>query len=313
MTIKLGIVMDPVETLTLYKDSTMAMIKEANDRKWICEFMTTQDLFVNNGVASATTTPIVPLAPPEWYETGDSQTRALSEFDVILMRKDPPFDMNYIYATQILELAEQQGTHVYNKPQSLRDFNEKQFITYFSQCCVPTLITSNRTRITTFLQEHEGIILKPLDGMGGSGIFKISQGDPNLTVILEHLTQAGSTPIMAQSFIPDVVKGDKRILLIDGDPIPYALARIPKPGEIRANLAAGGHGVSQPLSERDLWICEQVGPKLKEKGLVFVGIDVIGDYLTEINVTSPTCIKELDESNQINISGTLMDCIESKL
>lgn len=313
MTIKLGIVMDPVETLTLYKDSTMAMIQEANDRKWICEFMTTQDLFVNNGVASATTTPIVPLAPPKWYETGDSQTRALSEFDVILMRKDPPFDMNYIYATQILELAEQQGTHVYNKPQSLRDFNEKQFITYFPQCCVPTLITSNRTRLTTFLHEHEGIILKPLDGMGGSGIFKISQGDPNLTVILEHLTQAGSTPIMAQSFIPDVIKGDKRILLINGEPIPYALARIPKPGEIRANLAAGGHGVSQPLSERDLWICEQVGPKLKEKGLVFVGIDVIGDYLTEINVTSPTCIKELDESNQINISGTLMDCIASKL
>ncbi|HEX9803589.1 MAG TPA: glutathione synthase, partial [Gammaproteobacteria bacterium] len=233
--------------------------------------------------------------------------------DVVLMRKDPPFDMEYIYATYLLEQAERKGTLVVNRPQSLRDANEKVFTANFPQCTPPTLITRRAEAIRDFLQQHRDVILKPLEGMGGASIFKVSSGDPNTSVIIETLTGHGSRYAMAQRFIPEIAAGDKRVLLIDGEPVPYALARIPAEGELRGNLAAGGHGVGIPLTGRDYWICEQVAPTLREKGLIFVGLDIIGDYLTEINVTSPTCIRELDKQYGLDIGGQLMAAIARRL
>jgi len=228
------------------------------------------------------------------------------------MRKEPPVDQEYIYATYILEQAENQGVYVLNKPQSLRDANEKLFIAWFPQCCANTLVTRCATHIRDFLQEHQDIILKPLDGMGGESIFHLRSNDPNISVIIETITEHGAHFVMAQQYLPEIKQGDKRILIVNGEVIPYALARIPAQGETRGNLAAGGRAQGQPLSKRDYWIAEQVGPILKEKGLVFVGIDVIGDYLTEINVTSPTCVQELDKQFGINICAQLMDHIETK-
>ncbi len=331
-TIALGVIMDPIEHVNPHKDSTLAMLAEASKRGWTCSYFEQHNLFIQEGKAYGKATPIDVTLPEQttdashctdqpYYQLASPHTLALGELDVILMRKDPPFDMNYIYTTHILELAQQQGAQVFNRPQSLRDFNEKLFIAQFPHCCAPTLVTSSQAEIERFRAEHGTLILKPLDGMGGSGIFKVSPDDPNLNVMLSMLTQQaeraggnqGGTPIMAQRYIPEITQGDKRILLVNGEPIDYALARIPKEGEVRGNLAAGGVGKSQPLSERDRWICDQLAPTLREKGLIFVGIDVIGDYLTEINITSPTCIRELDTHNGITISATLMDAIEQQL
>ena len=244
---------------------------------------------------------------------GAERHHPLDELDVILMRKDPPFNMEYVYTTYILEQAELHGTLVVNRPSSLRDANEKLFTTWFPQCCTSSLVSRDHWQLTKFLQQHEDIILKPLDGMGGASVFRVRQEDPNTNVIIETLTDNGSKYAMAQRFLPEISAGDKRILMVDGEPIPYALARIPQSGETRGNLAVGGRGEGIPLSDRDFWIAGQVGPTLREKGILFAGLDVIGDYLTEINVTSPTCIRELDNQFGLNISAQLLDKIESKI
>jgi glutathione synthase len=251
--------------------------------------------------------------PHRWYALGERQDRDLAELDVILMRKDPPFDNEFIYTTYILEEAERQGTLVVNRCQSLRDCNEKVFATRFPQCCPPVLVSADRNRLRAFHKQHRDVIFKPLDGMGGTGIFRVREDDPNVSVILEMLTGHGRQTIMAQRFIAEIADGDKRILVINGEPVPWCLARVPEVGETRGNLAAGGSGRPQPLSDRDRWIAAQVGPALREQGLLFVGLDIIGDYLTEINVTSPTCIREIDGGYNLDIGGQLMDCIAQVL
>ncbi len=314
MSVALGVVMDPIGSIKYHKDSTLAMLLAAQSRGWELYYMEMADLTLADNMAQAWMRPLKVFADPtRWYEAGESQLRPLHELNVILMRKDPPFDMEYIYATYLLELAEQQGSLVVNRAQSLRDANEKMFTAHFPQCTPPTLISRRAEQIRGFLDKHREIILKPLGGMGGASIFKIGTGDPNFSVIVETLTEYGTQYAMAQRFIPEISAGDKRILLIDGTPVPYALARIPAKGELRGNLAAGGQGVGVPLSDRDYWICEQVAPILREKGLIFVGLDVIGDYLTEINVTSPTCIRELDAQYGLDIGGRLMETIARHL
>ena len=250
---------------------------------------------------------------PDDQSAGDIAAQALAEMDAVLMRKDPPFDNQYIYSTYILEQAEQEGCLIVNKPQSLRDFNEKIFATQFPQCCPPVLVSRDSLHLREFHQRHGDVIFKPLDGMGGTGIFRCRHDDPNVSVILEMLTRGNLDFIMAQRFIPEITLGDKRILVVDGEAIPYALARIPAQGETRGNLAAGGRGVAQALTERDQWIVAQVAPTLREKGLLFVGLDVIGDYLTEINITSPTCAREIDKAFDTRIGDRLMDAIERRL
>ncbi|PHS72997.1 MAG: glutathione synthase [Cycloclasticus sp.] len=310
---RLGVVMDPIGSINIKKDTTFAMLLEAQSRGWSLFCMEQQDLYLDDGKAQATMRSLtVERSADGWFKLGEVQEQSLSTLDAILMRVDPPFNMDYIYTTYLLERAEAEGTLIVNKPQSLRDANEKLFTAWFPECCSPTLVTSQPERLRTFLQEHGDIIVKPLDGMGGASIFRLKEKDHNLGVVLETMTDHGKKLTMAQRYLPEIKQGDKRILLIDGEPIPYALARIPAEGETRGNLAAGGTGVGQPLSERDYWLCKQIGPTLKEKGLMFVGLDVIGDYVTEINVTSPTCIQELDKQFGINISALLMDCIEEK-
>lgn len=314
MTIKIGVVMDPIESITYKKDSTLAMLWEANARNWDIYYLLQADLYIDNGAPMARMKPLTPKKDPSrWYELGEESQSPLSDLDVILMRKDPPFDMNFIYTTYILDQAERDGTLIVNKPQSLRDCNEKVFATHFPNCCAPTLVSADKRNIRTFAATHQDIILKPLDGMGGASIFRTGINDGNLSVIIETLTQHGRTPAMAQRYIPEISKGDKRILVVNGTPVSHCLARIPATGEVRGNLAAGGSGVVQPLTDRDRWICDQVRDTLLEKGLLFVGLDVIGDYLTEINVTSPTCIREIDAGANINIAGLLMNAIEEKL
>ena len=314
MTIKLGVIMDPIHTIKFEKDSTLAMLSEAQKRHYQIYYMEQKDLFSQHGKSFASTRPLKVFDnKSNWFEFGEPEDIELGTLDVILMRKDPPFDMNFIYTTYLLDEAEASGCLIVNKPQSLRDCNEKFFATAFPQCCPALLVTQSQSRILDFIKQHEDVVVKPLDGMGGQSIFRIKKGDQNTNVILETLTQNGQTPIMVQDFIPKVSAGDKRILLINGKPISSGLLRIPAKGELRGNLAAGGTGKVAPLTERDYWICEQVAPTLVEKGLIFVGIDVIGDFLTEINVTSPTCIREIDKATQLNISSTLMDCIESQL
>jgi len=310
MSLKIGVVMDPIEGINFKKDSTLAMLLEAQSRGWELYYMKQADLYIAHDVARANMKKLnVFNNADNWFELNATEDLPLDSLDAILMRKDPPFDMNYIYSTYILEKAEEKGTIIINKAQSLRDANEKLFTNNFSQCMPPTLVSSQAEHIKAFYEEHKDIILKPLDGMGGASVFRIKAGDSNLSVIIETLTEHGTKLTMAQRFIPEITKGDKRILLINGEPVPYALARIPAKGETRANLAAGGEGIGIELTDRDRWICEQVAPLLKEKGLIFVGIDVIGDYLTEVNVTSPTCIRELDKQYNINISALLMDWI----
>ncbi len=274
--------------------------------------MELNDLFLRNGRTYARTrTLTVQRNAQQWYEFSAEQTIALDELTVILMRKDPPFDQEYIYATYLLERAESMGVYVVNKPQSLRDANEKLFTAWFPQCCAETLVSREAARLRHFLQEQGEIILKPLDGMGGTSIFHLRQNDPNISVILETMTEYQSRYVMAQKYLPAIKDGDKRILMVNGEAVPYCLARIPAQGETRGNLAAGGRAEGRPLTERDKWIANQVGPTLRAKGLVFVGLDVIGDTLTEINVTSPTCAQELDNQFGLNIAGLLMDHIET--
>jgi glutathione synthase len=310
----LGVVMDPIGAIHYKKDSTLAMLLAAQARGWHLHYFEPADLFLRDGVAYGRSRPLRVFADPEgWFEMGDATDIPLGELDVILMRKDPPFDMEYIYATYLLELAETAGALVVNRTQSLRDANEKLFAAWFPQCMPPTLVTRDMERMRAFVAEQGEVVLKPLGGMGGASIFVTRQGDLNTSVIIETLTDHGRRYTMAQRYLPEISEGDKRILLIDGEPVPYALARIPAEGELRGNLAAGGSGVGVPLSERDRWICAQVAPRLCEKGLLFVGLDVIGDYLTEINVTSPTCIRELDAQFGLDIAGQLMDAIAVKL
>jgi len=314
MTIKLGVVMDPIGSINPKKDSTLAMLLAAQKRDWHLYYMEQADLFLRDGKAQAHVRRVsVKDDVSNWHTLGETEQLALEELDVILMRKDPPFDMQFIHTTYLLELAEAAGTLVVNKPQSLRDANEKLYTAWFPQCCPPTLVSSDMGQLRSFMEEHSDIIIKPLEGMGGASIFRLKEGDPNISVALETLTNHGQQYIMAQRFIPEITAGDKRILLVNGKPMPYALARIPAKGETRGNLAAGGRGEGVPLTNRDRWIAEQVGPTLVKKGLIFVGLDVIGDYLTEINVTSPTCIRELDAQFGLDIAGELMACIEEKL
>ncbi|OCG16979.1 glutathione synthase [Gilliamella sp. Fer1-1] len=313
--IKLGIVMDPISHIKIKKDTSFAMLLEAQKRGYQLFYMEMNDLFLRNGEAYATTrTLTVCNDDHHWFDMNNEQTIPLSDLDVILMRKDPPFDTEFIYATYILERAEAKGVLVVNKPKSLRDCNEKLFTAWFAKFTPETLVTRQTQQIKSFYQEHNDIILKPLDGMGGASIFRIKAGDPNVSVIIETLTEHNSRYCMAQTYIPAITDGDKRVLVVDGEPVPYCLARIPQKGETRGNLAAGGHGEVRALSESDWHIAKSIAPTLKEKGLLFVGLDIIGDKLTEINVTSPTCVREIEAKNpNLSITGMLMDAIERRL
>ncbi len=314
MTIKLGVVMDPIDSIKIHKDSTFAMLLAAQARGWELYYLELGDLYLHDGQAWGRLRGLrVEDDPTHWFDLQAPQEQPLKDLNVILMRKDPPFDMEYVYTTYLLERAESVGAQVVNRPGALRDANEKLFTAWFPECCPPTLVTRDALYIRQFLDEHGDIILKPLGAMGGASIFRVRRDDNNVNVIIETLTMNGKQFAMAQQFIPEIRSGDKRILLIDGQPVPYALARIPPAGETRGNLAVGGRGEGVPLSDRDRWICERVSPELRKRGLLFVGLDVIGDYLTEINVTSPTCIRELDALYDLDIASQLMATIETKL
>jgi glutathione synthase len=313
-TIKLGVVMDPISSVKVHKDSTMAMMLEAQKRGYEIYYIEMKDLYLDQGRCYANTCQLEVFDNDQcWYQLGEMQTIVLSELDAVLMRKDPPFDTEYIYATYMLERAEVEGTLIVNKPQSLRDCNEKLFTAWFAELTPRTLVTRNAGQIRDFHQQLKDIIIKPLDGMGGSSIFRIKEDDANVGVIIETLTEHGNVYAMVQEYMPAIKDGDKRILIVNGEPMPYCLARIPAQGETRGNLAAGGRGVAQPLSASDRLIAETIAPELKKRGLFFVGLDVIGDKVTEINVTSPTCIREIEAAYPINISGKLMDAIEENL
>lgn len=312
--IALGVVMDPIGALHYEKDSTLAMLWEAQARGWKTWYLEQDDLYMQGAEPYGRCRRLTVYKDANrWFELGEEAVMPLSALDAILMRKDPPFDLEYLYTTHVLEFAETRGTVVVNRPQSLRDANEKIFALRFPQCIPPTLVTREPGRLKAFLGEHGDIVLKPLDIMGGASVFRVRRDDPNITVIFATMTANGTRTTMAQRFLPAIAEGDKRILLVDGNPVPYALARIPAPGEFRGNLAAGGTGVGLPLTKRDRWICGEVGPTLKERGLVFVGLDVIGDHLTEINVTSPTCIRELDKLYGLNIAGQVLDAVAARV
>ena len=310
----LGVIMDPIQSISFQKDSTLAILLAAQRQGFELFYMQQEDIFLENGEPRASITPLRVFDDANrWFELGESRVAALEEMNVLLMRKDPPFDSEFIYSTYILEAAEQRGSLVVNKPQSLRDCNEKVFATQFPQCTPPLLVSRDQARLKLFLAEYKDVVYKPLDGMGGTSIFRVSEGDQNLNVILETLTNYGQQTIMAQKYLPQITLGDKRILVVDGEVIPFSLARIPTGSDFRGNLAAGGRGVVQPLSERDQWIAQKVAPTLKKRGLIFVGLDVIGDYLTEINVTSPTCIREIDNAEDTQIGDKLIAAIQARL
>ena len=314
MSIKIGVVMDPISEVKVKKDSSMAMMLEAQARGYEIYYMEMQDLYLEQGVCRATAAKVKVFDDPEhWYELDAREDINVADLDAVLMRKDPPFDTEFIYATYMLERAEVAGTLIVNKPQSLRDCNEKLFTAWFPELTPKTLVTRNNQKIREFHKENKDIIIKPLDGMGGSSIFRIGENDPNVGVILETLTAHSSQYAMVQEYMPEIVDGDKRILIVNGEPMPYCLARIPAQGETRGNLAAGGRGEARPLSASDKLIAETIAPELKKRGLFFVGLDVIGDKVTEINVTSPTCIREIEAAYPINISGKLMDAIEQNI
>ena len=321
---QVAIVMDPLASLALKKDSTLAIIRACQLRGLDVFYLRQEDLHLWQNEACGMMSPLrlredfcagldASIAGEDWFELGEETRRPLKDMDIIMMRKDPPFDMEYIYATYLLERAEEQGALVINKPASLRDCNEKFFATAFTDCIPPLVVSRRADILKAFHAEHKNVIYKKLDGMGGASIFRVMENDPNLSVVIETLTEHGTQQIMAQVYIPEIVDGDKRILLVDGEAVPYALARIPSAGETRGNLAAGGRGEGRPLTDRDRMIAERVGPELKRRGLMFVGIDVIGDYLTEINVTCPTCIRELDAQFSLDIAGNLMDAALSKI
>lgn len=310
----LGIVMDPIQSINYLKDTSLSILLAAQQQGFRLFYMEQQDLFLENGVPYAEVQPLRVFDNPDcWHELGGRSAVPLAELTVVLMRKDPPFDSEFIYSTYILEAAEKLGTLVVNKPQSLRDCNEKVFATEFPECTPPLLVSRSLKRLKGFLQEHHDVVFKPLDGMGGASIFRVKADDQNLNVILETLTQHGSQTIMAQKYLPEITDGDKRVLIVDGEVVPYCLARIPSASDFRGNLAAGGKGEVRPLSERDQWIAEQVAPVLVERGLLFVGLDIIGDYLTEINVTSPTCVQEIDRAKNTAIGDKLIAAINRRL
>ncbi len=315
MSIRLGIIMDPIDKINPKKDTTLGMIVSALKLGWEVSYILQGNIYSADGVIRHISQTITKASfdPADWYSLSEKTDTPLTELDAVIMRVDPPFNMEYVYTTYMLEVAEKEGLLVVNRPQSLRDCNEKFFATHFPQCCPPLIVSSNPQLLRDFYEEHSDIVVKPLDGMGGEAIFRVKPGDPNFSVILETLTQHGKTTIMAQKFIPQISAGDKRILMVNGKPIPYGLARIPPEGETRGNLAAGGNGVAQALGERDLWIANEIGPELVKRGLLFVGLDVIGDYLTEINVTSPTCAREIDAAYDTDITGLLMQAIAEQL
>ena len=312
--LKTGVVMDPIGEIKTYKDSTFAMLLEAQRRGHMLYYMEPRDIFAEDGRVFAGMQQLeVRDNTTDWFNLAPADRKPLDELDIVLMRRDPPFDMDYIYTTYMLELAEMAGTLVINQPQSLRDANEKFFINNFPQCCVPMLISSSSNLIREFVSQHGRCVVKPLDGMGGESVFQVSDTDLNLNVILETITRHDSRPVMAQRYIDEISEGDKRILIVNGEPVPYALARYAGKGDFRGNLAKGGSSKGVPLSERDLWICAQVAPELKKRGILFAGLDVIGDWLSEVNVTSPTCIRELDKEFGLNIAGQLFDGVEEML
>ncbi|MGN6382197.1 MAG: glutathione synthase [Dyella sp.] len=316
MSFSVAVLMDPIGAIKIAKDSTFAMLLEAQRRGHQLFYMEQGDLALRDGSPWARLAPLtVKDDPSGWFSLGEARWRDLRELDVVLMRKDPPVDQQFLYDTMVLEAAQRHGVQVINDPRALRDCNEKVFALHFPQCMAPTLVARDPAELRRFVDEHCEAVLKPLDGMGGRGIFRVRSGDSNLNSMLETLLGGdshgqGRQFAVAQKFIPQISAGDKRVLLVDGEPVPYALARIPQGNEFRGNLAAGGRGEGVPLSDRDRWIAAEVGPELVRRGLRFVGLDVIGDYLTEINVTSPTCIRELDAQFGLNIAGTLFDAIE---
>ena len=322
---KIAFLMDPIETVAIKKDSTLAIIRAAQLRGMDIYYCRQEDLMISQTRVYAYLRPLslaecfaealdpacVNDGADSWFSLGSAELTPLSNMDIFMMRKDPPFDMEYIYTTYLLERAEAEGVMVINRPASLRDCNEKLFATAFPQCCPPLVVSRRMDVLKAFHAEHKSAVFKKLDGMGGASIFRVMESDPNLSVVLETLTNSGREQIMGQIYLPEIVDGDKRILIVNGEPVPYALARIPSAGETRGNLAAGGRGEGRPLTDRDRWIAQQVGPELVKRGLNFVGIDVIGDYLTEINVTCPTCIRELDAQFGLDIAGDLIDCLVS--
>ena len=308
---KLGVVMDPVETINVKKDSTLAMMIAAQGKGHEIIYITSDSLFINSGIAYASSSKLeVRNHPSDWFTKGEETIIELSELDSILMRQDPPFNSGYIYNTYVLEMAARQGVNIFNNPKSLRDCNEKVYATEFPQCCTKHLVASRKDFLTDFVLENKDTVIKPLDGMGGASIFRVKANDPNLNVILETITNHFTEKVMIQEFIPEISEGDKRILIVDGKPMNASIARVPAEGELRGNLAAGASAVAKSLSERDLWICEEVGPSLVEKGLILVGLDIIGDYLTEINVTSPTCFKEYKELCDIDVAEIFIESVE---
>ncbi|GAB3297634.1 glutathione synthase [Pseudidiomarina andamanensis] len=311
---KLAMIMDPIESVKTYKDTSFRLLLEAQARDYEIYYLTMNDLSLIEGepMGNARSVQVVDQ-PTDFFTLGEPTEMNLGSFDVILMRKDPPFDTEFVYATYLLELAERRGALVVNKPQSLRDCNEKLFTAWFSDLTPPTIVTRRAEQIRAFHEQHRDIILKPLDGMGGASIFRVRDDGTNLGVIIETLTHHGQQFAMVQKYLPEIADGDKRILIIDGEPMPYSLARIPSAGETRGNLAAGGSGRPQPLSESDWELARQVGPELKRRGLTIVGLDVIGDRVTEINVTSPTCMREIEAAYDINIAAKVFEAIERQL
>jgi len=311
---KLGVVMDPIGSINIKKDSTFEMIWQAQQRDWQVEYFEMGDLSIENGIALGSARRLTAYQDAEhWFDLGEAKQVKLGDLDAILMRKDPPFDMEFVYSTYILELAERQGALVVNSPASLRDCNEKAYCAWFPELCPDTTITRSADQIRAFLAQHNDIILKPLDGMGGASIFRVQAGSPNIGVIIETLTDHGQRFAMAQRYIPEITDGDKRILMVNGEPVQYVLARIPAKGETRGNLAAGASGVAQPLSDENRKLAETVGPELRKRNIMFAGLDVIGNHLTEINVTSPTCIKEINTEFGTNIALDLLRVIEQRL
>jgi glutathione synthase len=312
--VTVGVVMDPIADIHIEKDTTIALLAEAQSRGYSLRYMEQADLMLRDGRPHARMRELrVDIAARPWFVFGAESVAPLETCGVILMRKDPPFDLDYLNATYILEAAEARGALVINRAAALRDCNEKLFALAFPQFTPPSLVSAQPDRLRGFLAEHADVVVKPLNQMGGQSVFRLRVGDPNITVILDSITVHGTRLVMAQRFIPEIGAGDKRILVVNGQPVPYALARIPRDGEFRGNLAAGGRGVGQPLSDRDCEIARGVGPELVRRGILFAGLDVIGDYLTEINITSPTCVRELDKAFGLNISAMLLDAIAARL
>lgn len=313
--LRLAVVMDPIGAITYKKDTTLAMLLAAQARGFELFYLEQRDLTLRDGIAWGRVRPLTVKADPSgWFSLGEPRLEKLGDFHCVLMRKDPPFDTEYIYTTYILERAEEQGAMVVNRPQGLRDMNEKVFTAWFPQCCAPTLITRDMADMEAFLRDHGKIVCKPLHGMGGRSIFVLERHDKNMNVVFETLTEYGQRFAIVQRYIPDIVDtGDSRVLVIDGEPVPYALARIPLAHDNRGNLAAGAKGVGRPLTDRDRWLVSQIGPTLAARGMLFVGLDVIGGYVTEINVTSPTGVRELDQQFGISIGDLFIQAVERRL